>query len=139
MKFKVTGCIRAKDANNQEKAANQYGSYYWYIQCVADGKTYTGEISAKTEPAIGSEFEGTFEPNKHTNDPVKNGYFKKEQQGMGGKGGSFVPPNYRALAFPQVFASIMSSSKNNDDSKSMEDCVKEVARLTKIALTYMEV
>jgi hypothetical protein len=137
MKFKVTGCVRAKDANNQEKPANQYGSYYWYIQCESDGKIYTGELSAKVEPAIGSEFEGTFDPNKHTNDPFKRGYFKKEQQGMGGKGGSFVPPDYKKLAFPHVFASILGTLKL--DPMTPEQEVREVARLTNIALKLMEV
>jgi hypothetical protein len=61
---------------------------------------------------------------------------EKAKSGGGGGGKSYSPPNYRALAFPQVFAAILAKMELEGNPVTS---VKSVAELTKIALTYMEV
>lgn len=137
-KVKVVACAPKMKGGVHETFETKAGTMYKYSIRVMEGeKSIVGIINVKSDQPPYKEGD---EPELQITTNEYGTTFKKAQAPFGAGGGkTYSPPNYKALAFPQVFAAILDKADNDDKSKSFEDCVKEVARLTKIALTYMEV
>jgi hypothetical protein len=138
-KVKVVACAPKMKGGVHETFETKAGTMYKYsIRVMEEDKSIVGVINVKSDQPPYKEGD---EPELQITTNEYGTTFKKAQApfGAGGGGKTHSPPNYKAQAWAPTFAAILEKADNDDKSKSFEDCVKEVARLTKIALTYMEV